>query len=157
MSKIRQLAYPKSRNCPRNERAAKLYEDDFRHIRKFYENDFNYIFAGEVFRDKDSEKERQIEKKQVENNPETFHDFVRKLANELCEKYPLISNNEDVFRGKPHLKGTRFTVADVLSAMVIYVDTNAVLEAYQNRYTEEQFKEAIRFARDFLLSAHSVK
>lgn len=87
---------------------------------------------------------------------ESAHKCVRELAEKLCEKYPEISTYQGVFNGKPHLKGTRFTVADVLSAICEENSIESVIEEYDNRYTEEQLKEALRYARDFLLSAYSL-
>ncbi len=87
---------------------------------------------------------------------ETLHDVIRQLADKLCEQYPQISTYKGVFGGKPHLKGTRFTVADVLSAVCENNSIENVIEEYNQRFTEEQLKEAIEFARDFLLSTYSL-
>lgn len=81
---------------------------------------------------------------------------IRQLANNLCEKYPQISVYEGVFGGQPHLKETRFRVSDVLSAFCIYDSVEEVIDNLENRYSKEQLKSALRFARDFLDNSYTL-
>lgn len=87
-----------------------------------------------------------------ENAAKSLERKVREQLKELSERYPEISISREVFRGKPHIKGTRFTVADVLTALYADGSIANVLDEYEHSFTEEQMKEAILFARDFLLS-----
>jgi uncharacterized protein (DUF433 family) len=87
----------------------------------------------------------------------TLKEQSKEIAMELCEKYNLIGCSDDVFHGKPRLKDTRFTVADVLSAICVHSSLEDVLATYEGRYTEQQFKDAIRYARDFILKSLSTK
>jgi uncharacterized protein (DUF433 family) len=71
------------------------------------------------------------------------------LVKGLCKKYPLITIDDEVI-GEPRIAGTRFGVSDVLSAFCMYDSIDEIIAEYGNRYSEEQLRDAIRFARDFL-------
>lgn len=73
----------------------------------------------------------------------------QKIANKITEKYPLITIDEKVL-GEPRLDGTRFAVSNVLTALTLYDSFDEVIDEYENRYSKEQLKDAVKFARDFL-------
>ena len=83
----------------------------------------------------------------------THKDF-KKTVETLCEKYPLIAIDNQVL-GEPRLTGTRFAVSNVLTALTLHNNFEEVLDEYDDRYTKEQFNEAIKFARDFLDSFYT--
>jgi uncharacterized protein (DUF433 family) len=76
--------------------------------------------------------------------------FGAELAKQLARLYPNISTRQDVLGGTPHLRGTRLSVASVVSAVCVHGSLDAALADYRNRYTREQFEDALRFVRDFL-------
>jgi uncharacterized protein (DUF433 family) len=81
-------------------------------------------------------------------------DYVKKvlraLAESLCKEHPDISVDKNIFGGMPHIKGVRLTVGNILAKLYVYGDTQAVLESYAPHVSEEQIKEAIAYAQDFL-------
>lgn len=77
----------------------------------------------------------------------------RVLADRLTTAYPHISTSSDVFWGTPVLRGTRFTVADVLSYICTSHSFEDVRQEFKGRYSEEQFQDALRYARDFMLES----
>lgn len=80
---------------------------------------------------------------------------IRALADRLCEEHPAISTYEGIFGGTPHIKGLRLSVADVLEQLYLTGSIDAVLEIYSPDLSEDQIKEAIAYAQDFLESAVS--
>jgi uncharacterized protein (DUF433 family) len=82
-------------------------------------------------------------------------EMIREVADKLTATYPLIVVDGEL--GEPRLDGTRFAVANVLSALVAYQSFDQVVEEYDGQYTEEQITQAIQFARDFLLSFYRYK
>jgi uncharacterized protein (DUF433 family) len=77
----------------------------------------------------------------------------RALADRLCEEHPSISTYKGIFGGIPHLKDVRLSVADILSHLYVLGSISAILERYAPDITEEQIKEAIAYAQDFLEEA----
>lgn len=75
---------------------------------------------------------------------------LRELADKLCEEHPSISTQKGIFGGFPHIKDVRLSVADVLSHLFVLGSIAAILERYAPDVTEEQIKEAIAYAQDFL-------
>ncbi len=75
------------------------------------------------------------------------------LAQRLCKEHPQISMHPGIFGGVPHIKGVRLSVADVLSHLYVLGSVSAVLERYAPDVSEEQIKEAIAYAQDFLEAA----
>ena len=71
------------------------------------------------------------------------------LVKQLCEKYPHIAIDDEIL-GEPRLAGTRFAVSNVLTALIMNGSFEELIGEYDGRYTEEQLKEAVKFARDFL-------
>jgi len=88
--------------------------------------------------------------------PETTHDETgqvtafRALAVRLTEVHPAISTDESIFGGMPHIKGVRLSVGDILAKLYVYGNIQEILETYSPHVSEEQVKEAIAYAQDFL-------
>ena len=82
-------------------------------------------------------------------------EFNRALAKSLCEEHPVISTYQGVFGGFPHIKGIRFSVADVLSQLYVLGSIDEVEKAFAPDINKDQIKEAIAYAQDFLESALS--
>jgi uncharacterized protein (DUF433 family) len=80
---------------------------------------------------------------------------VRALADNLCEQHPAISTYEGVFGGVPHLAGLRISVPDILEQLYLTGSIAAVQNIYAPDVSEDQIKEAIAYAQDFLESALS--
>lgn len=78
---------------------------------------------------------------------------IRALSRRLCEVHPDISVDPSIFAGNPHIKGIRLTVANILAKLYIYGSIEAVAKIYQSNVTEDQIKEAIAYAQDFLEEA----
>ena len=97
-----------------------------------------------VERDKstgDTEKEAELKK------------AFRALADKLCEQHPAISTDKGIFGGMPHIKNVRLSVGDVLAQLYVYGNIGEILRIYSPDITEEQIKEAIAYAQDFLETA----
>jgi len=77
------------------------------------------------------------------------------LAEKLCEQHPAISTYEGVFGGIPHLAGLRISVPDILEQLYLTGSIAAVQNIYAPDVSEDQIKEAIAYAQDFLESAFS--
>jgi uncharacterized protein (DUF433 family) len=76
--------------------------------------------------------------------------YIRNLAQRLCEVHPDISTYQGVFGGFPHIKGVRFSVADVLSQIYVLGSLDEVEKAFAPDISKEQIKEAIAYAQDFM-------
>lgn len=74
----------------------------------------------------------------------------RALAVRLTAIHPAISTDESIFGGIPHIKGVRLSVGDILAKLYIYGNIQEILETYSPHVSEEQVKEAIAYAQDFL-------
>lgn len=79
---------------------------------------------------------------------------IKDLVENLCEKYPLITVDDEVL-GEPRLAGTRLAVSNVLTAFTMYDSIEEIIDEYDGRYSEKQLKEAVEFARDFLDSFYT--
>ena len=76
--------------------------------------------------------------------------FARDLANE----HHHISVSPDVASGIPHLTGTHLSVGDILAQLYTLGNVAAVLDYYQqDAVSEDQVKEAIAYAQDFIEEA----
>jgi len=80
---------------------------------------------------------------------------IRALSQRLCEAHPTISTYEGIFGGVPHLNGLRISVADILEQLYLTGSIAAVQKLYSPDVSEDQIKEAIAYAQDFLESAVS--
>lgn len=74
----------------------------------------------------------------------------RALADKLCEEHPAISTDKSIFGGMPHIKNVRLSVGDILAKLYVYGSVQAILDIYAPDIDEEQIKEAIAYAQDFL-------
>lgn len=83
------------------------------------------------------------------------NESIRALSQRLCEDHPAISTYEGIFGGGPHLNGLRISVADILEQLYLSGSIAAVQEMYSPDLSEDQIKEAIAYAQDFLESAVS--
>jgi uncharacterized protein (DUF433 family) len=76
--------------------------------------------------------------------------LLRGLADKLSEAHPSISTDPEVLGGSPHITGTRLSVGKVLSKLYLYGSVQAVVDIHQPHLSEDQVKEAIAYAQDFL-------
>lgn len=81
---------------------------------------------------------------------QTVQEQFRALAADLCLKHPAICMNTDIFGGVPHIKNVRLTVGDVLAKLYVYGNIQKIVDIYSPHVTEEQVKDAIAYAQDFL-------
>lgn len=119
-------------------------------------------FAGELQRQMDREACRNVTqifltpppsvKKQDDLN---FHDWAKHIADKLTQTYPNISMSSEVLGGAARIKGTRISVARVLSAVSEHGSIKAAVADYDDTYTVKQFEDAILYARDFLTTSLS--
>jgi len=73
---------------------------------------------------------------------------------QICQKeHPLISIDRGIFGGIPHIQDLRLSVGDILAQLYLLGSINAVQNYFAPHLSEEQVKEAIAFAQDFLESA----
>lgn len=84
----------------------------------------------------------------------TLHNPIEDVVASLCDKYPLIAIDNEIF-GEPRLANHRFGVSDVLSALCVYGSFADVIAKHGDRYSVEELKDAVRFARDFLDSFYT--
>lgn len=83
----------------------------------------------------------------------TVRDYFLAIASQLTEDHPSISIDPGIFGGMPHIENIRLSVGDVLSKLYIYGSIQAILEDYSPDINEDQIKEAIAYAQDFLEAA----
>lgn len=89
----------------------------------------------------------------VESEQSPVAQYNRALAQRLCEDHPEISTDADIFNGNPHLKNVRLTVGNILAKLYNYGSIAAVVSIYKQAISEDQVKEAIAYAQDFLEAA----
>lgn len=80
-------------------------------------------------------------------------DHFRALASRLTEEHPSISTDPGIFGGMPHIRNVRLSVGDILSKLYVYGSIQAILDDYSPDVNEDQIKEAIAYAQDFLEAA----
>jgi uncharacterized protein (DUF433 family) len=81
---------------------------------------------------------------------EVSHQPFKALVDKLCEKYPSIGIDERVLGGAPHIKGTRLSVARILTSIYHLNNIDAVIDEFKQRINKKQIKEAIAYAHDFM-------
>lgn len=81
--------------------------------------------------------------------PTSFESIKAEIVKSLSSKYPIIVINNDVL-GEPILNGTRMPVSTLLTAISLYGKFDEVREEFDDRYSDEQLKQAIKYARDVL-------
>lgn len=86
---------------------------------------------------------------------QTAAQYIRALSESLCEEHPVISTYEGIFGGIPHLKGLRIAVADIIEQLYLTGSISGVQRVYSPDVSEEQIKEAIAYAQDFIERAVS--
>jgi len=77
-------------------------------------------------------------------------DGFRALADKLCEEHQFICMDAEVLGGTPSIRGTRLSVGKVLSKLYLYGSVQAVVDIHEPHLSEEQVKDAIAYAQDFL-------
>jgi len=74
----------------------------------------------------------------------------RTLAMRMCGQHPVISTQEPVLGGAPHIKGTRVSVTHILAHLHHLGSIDAIVEEFSQRINTEQVKEALAYAHDFM-------
>jgi uncharacterized protein (DUF433 family) len=70
---------------------------------------------------------------------------------EICRvEHPSISIEPSVLGGIPHIIGTRLSVGQILGRLYVLGSISSVAQYYAPHISEEQIKEAIAYAQDFL-------
>lgn len=75
---------------------------------------------------------------------------VRSLTTKLCGEHPIIVTDPEVLGGTPHIKGTRLSVRTILAKLYLHGSIKAIVDIYEPHLSEEQVKEAIAYAQEFL-------
>jgi uncharacterized protein (DUF433 family) len=83
-------------------------------------------------------------------NKRLVKEQFRVLANSLCVEHPFISIDTEIVGGSPHIKNTRLSVGTVLAKLYLHGSVQAIVDIYEPHLSEEQVKDAIAFAQDFL-------
>ncbi len=83
----------------------------------------------------------------------TLSNQLHAIASKLCEIHPGISTDMGIFGGVPHIANVRLSVGDILAKLYVYGDIRKIQEIYAPDVSEEQIKEAIAYAQDFLETA----
>lgn len=95
------------------------------------------------------EQRRSTEKFKSPASQELVAKQAARLMMERCrDEHPVISLEKGIFGGVPHIKEMRLSVGDVLAQLYLKGSVRAVAECYSA--SEEEIKEAIAFAQDFL-------
>jgi uncharacterized protein (DUF433 family) len=76
--------------------------------------------------------------------------IVREVGNKLAGKHPGISRDSKILGGAPHLKGTRLSVAHVLSNLYHLGSIEKVAEKFSKILDAAKIKEALAYAHDFM-------
>lgn len=101
-------------------------------------------YADGYLKGKHSHENKELVRRDVNDVRAT----LESITAQLCEKYPAITIDDIL--GEPRLAGTRFAVSNVLTALTLDNSFEEVIDNYDDRYTEDQLKDAVKFARDFL-------
>lgn len=76
---------------------------------------------------------------------------MKDILDKCLEAHPRVAAYDGIFGGAPHIRGRRFTVANVLARVHTLGSVAAVAAAYD--LSEEDLKEALAFAQDFIEEA----
>jgi uncharacterized protein (DUF433 family) len=79
-------------------------------------------------------------------------DNIRAKAAQCCQSHLLISIDEHVLGGIPHIAGTRLSVGQVLGRLYVLGSVEDVALYYRGSITPDQIKEALAYAQDFIES-----
>lgn len=80
-------------------------------------------------------------------------DPFRWLINACLEEHPMITRNEDIHGGIPIVIGSRIAVDYILDRLVVHGGIRQVAKLFEGQISEEQVREAVAFARDFMEKA----
>jgi uncharacterized protein (DUF433 family) len=89
----------------------------------------------------------------LSSRQKSMAECFRALADRLCAEHPDISTDSAIFGGMPHIRDVRLSVGDVLAQLYTYGSIQEILIIYSPDINEEQIKEAIAYAQDFLETA----
>ena len=80
-------------------------------------------------------------------------DPFRWLVNTCLEEHPMITRNVDIHGGIPTIVGSRIGIDYILDRLVVHGSVRKVANLFEGQIDEEQVREAIAFARDFMEKA----
>lgn len=83
-------------------------------------------------------------------NQRLVKEQFRALAAKLCASHPLIGTDAEILGGAPYIKGTRLAVRTILAKLHVYGSIQAIVKIYEPHLSEEQVKEALAYAQDFM-------
>lgn len=87
----------------------------------------------------------------VAHSPETEHaSGFDDLTHKLREKHQGIGTHGRVLGGAPHIKGTRVSVAHILTHLYHLGSIDAVVDEFKQRISREQVQQALAYAHDFM-------
>jgi uncharacterized protein (DUF433 family) len=89
----------------------------------------------------------------LRSEQKSIKEHFHALAEKLCGEHTMISVDNNIFGGVPHIKDVRLSVGDVLSKIYVYGNIQKVVDIYAPHVSEEHVKEAIAYAQDFLENA----
>lgn len=87
---------------------------------------------------------------QSTNGQEIVKQSFRALAERLCEEHPAIRTDAEILNGTPHIKNTRLSVGKILAKLYVYGNIQSIVDIHEPHLSEEQVKDAIAYAQDFL-------
>jgi len=86
-----------------------------------------------------------------EGIPDVIHiSRYRRFLDRCREQNPAISLELGVLGGVPHLAGTRNSIAQIIGRVRVLGSISATVEYYSPYITEDQIKEALRYAQTVL-------
>lgn len=91
------------------------------------------------------------------NNQDKQNEYkkvMKEITTRLCKEHPSIAIDPDMVGGMPHIKGIRLSVGTILAKLYIYGSLEKIKEIYGDDVSEDQIKEAVAYAQDFLESAY---
>ena len=79
--------------------------------------------------------------------------MMKDIIDNCLREHPRITAYDGIFGGTPHIRDRRLSVGDILSKIYIYGSIQGVVDAYADYpppLSEEDVKEALAFAQDFI-------
>jgi uncharacterized protein (DUF433 family) len=86
-------------------------------------------------------------------NPSSFSRAIGEIANQCCLEHPMVSLENTIFGGMPHIRGVRVSVSDILIQVYLLGSLHAVVEYYSSEISIDQVRDAVAYAQDFLETA----
>jgi uncharacterized protein (DUF433 family) len=77
-------------------------------------------------------------------------EHLHALIERLCAKYPSICTDPEILGGTPRINGTRLSVRIILGKLHLLGSIQAIVDSYEPHLSEEQVKDAIAYAQDFM-------